>query len=361
MKNAINPNGDKVVDVVSFNDFHGNLAEDTSKTGKNPGMAKLVGAVDEYKAANPDTVVVSAGDNYQGSAMSNLTHDRFAEGSSLLGQWVTNVMRKAAKVQIGITNGGRLRVPIAAGNITMGNLYEVMPFDNTLVKMNLKGSDLKRVIENGIENTNVGWVQVSGVKVYYDKSAAAGKRITAMFLEDGTPIDMNKYYSVVTNDFMASGGDQYDFTGAKDIYDTGIPIRDSLASALEALNGKHLVVKDASPLVEGVAPSNNNGGSQDGNSSQNGGNSSTTNGGSSSIGNSSGNGSSTNTSANNSSSALKPTLADFGVSASTLAKLPQTGSAVDTVLLIEIGAAAVMIGFAMFIAAKKRKKEKDAA
>jgi 2',3'-cyclic-nucleotide 2'-phosphodiesterase/3'-nucleotidase/5'-nucleotidase len=74
VKNDMNPNGDKVVDLVSFNDFHGNLAEDTSKNGKNPGMAKLVGAVDEYKAANKDTVVVSAGDNYQGSAMSNLTY-----------------------------------------------------------------------------------------------------------------------------------------------------------------------------------------------------------------------------------------------------------------------------------------------
>jgi len=609
VKNAMNPNGDKVVDVVSFNDFHGNLAEDTSKTGKNPGMAKLVGAVDEYKAANADTVVVSAGDNYQGSAMSNLTygepvsammkelgvtasavgnhefdwgidkisgwakdgnfdylasniydkktgqpvswakpykmvtvdgvkiglvglttpetayktnptivaglefrdpaasakvwsdklkdgslpegkadvvialthmgtaqddkgnitgevvdsglckvdsidavisahthntvcgyvnnkpvlqannagralgdlsitidkvtgkvksitpnvdnlaqrkaqitpdaaakdtynkyyaelqpklekvegitdtnltHDRFAEGSSLLGQWVTDVMRKAAGVQIGITNGGGLRVPIAAGNITMGNLYEVMPFDNTLVKMNLKGSDLKRVLENGIENTNVGWVQVSGVKVYYDKAAAAGKRITAMFLEDGTPIDMNKYYSVVTNDFMASGGDQYDFTGAKDVYDTGIPIRDSLASELEAMGGKHLVVKDANPLVAGAAPSNSNGGAQNGNSSQNGGSSSTGNNGSSNAGNSAGNGNSNNGTASSNSGNLKPRTEDFG-NQTTLTKLPHTGYAVDTVLLVEIGALAVALGFAMFIAAKRKKENKKAA
>ena len=64
----------KPVDVLSFNDFHGNLAEDTSETGKNVGVAKLVGAIKAAKASNENTIVVSGGDNYQGSAMSNLTH-----------------------------------------------------------------------------------------------------------------------------------------------------------------------------------------------------------------------------------------------------------------------------------------------
>ncbi|MBC2581078.1 5'-nucleotidase C-terminal domain-containing protein [Clostridium sp. DJ247] len=237
-------------------------------------------------------------DDVKGFTDTDLTHDRFSEGTSLLGQWTTDVMRKAVGVQIGITNGGGLRVPIPAGSITMGTLYTVMPFDNTLVKMDLKGSDLKRVIENGIANGSVGWVQVSGVKVYYDKSAPKGNRITAMFLEDGTPIDMNKSYSVVTNDFMYTGGDKYDFTGATNVLDTGIPIRDSLASALEAMDGKHLSVKDAMPLVNGPAP---------------------------------------------------------------VTTLPKTGSVVSTSVLIEIGAAAIMLGFILFIAGRKKKEEQDAA
>ncbi|WP_234123543.1 5'-nucleotidase C-terminal domain-containing protein [Clostridium hydrogenum] len=601
VKKVKNPNGDKIVDVVSFNDFHGNLAEDPGDTGKNPGMAKLVTAIDEYKDANPDTVVVSGGDNYEGSAMSNLTHgapvsammkqlnvaasavgnhefdwgmdwiskwaqdgnfdylasniydkktgepvtwakpykmvtvdglkigfvglttpetayktkpenvatlefrdpaacakiwadklksgtlpegkadvvialthmgtaqdangnitgevvdsglckvdsidavisahthltvcgtvnnkpvlqdnyagralgdlsivvdkttgkvktiipnvdnisqrksqlvadpnagdsynsyntqlqpilgkvegvtdtelthDRFATGSSILGQWVADVMRKAAGTQIGIQNGGGLREPIAKGNITMGDLYTVMPFDNTLVKMNLKGSDLKRVIENGIENNNVGWVQLAGVKVYYDKDAKAGSRITAMFLDDGTPIDMNKTYSVVTNDFMATGGDQYDFSGATNVYDTGVPVRDSLASALEALNGKHLVVEDKSPLVSGAAPSSSQG--QGGNTANNGGTSTNGNGsnGSSSTGTNAGNQSTAASTGNKTSSV---------VSSGSISKLPQTGYAVDTELMIAIGALIVLLGAAMFIAAKYKKNKEEAA
>lgn len=616
VKNVKNSNGDKIVDVVSFNDFHGNLSEDPSATGKNPGMAKLVTAIDEYKAANPDTVVVSGGDNYQGSAMSNLTHgapvsammkqlnvaasavgnhefdwgmdwiskwaqdgnfdylasniydkktgapvtwakpykmvtvdglkigfvglttpetayktkpenvatlefrdpaacakiwgdklksgdlpegkadvvialthmgtaqdangnitgevvdsglckvdsidavisahthntvcgtvnnkpvlqanyagralgdlsivvdkttgkvktiipnvdnisqrksqlvadtaaddsynsfntelqpilskvegvtdtdlthDRFAQGSSILGQWVADVMRKTAGTQIGIQNGGGLREPIAKGNITMGDLYTVMPFDNTLVKMSLKGSDLKRVLENGIENNNVGWEQVAGVKVYYNKDAAAGSRITAMFLDDGTPIDMNKTYTVVTNDFMATGGDQYDFSGATGVYDTGIPVRDSLGSALEALNGKHLVVNDNDPLVEGAAPSNNsgqsnggqtNGGSTSGGSTTNGGNPSNGSGSNAGSGTQGSTGANTGSSSTNTGSAISSTSTANNAS---IKKLPQTGFLLDTTLMVEIGAVIVILGLAMFIAAKNKRNKRKAA
>ena len=62
------------VDIVMFNDFHGNLAEDVREKGQNIGMAKMVGYVNEAKAKNPNTIIVAAGDNYQGTAMSNLTY-----------------------------------------------------------------------------------------------------------------------------------------------------------------------------------------------------------------------------------------------------------------------------------------------
>jgi len=55
----------------------------------------------------------------------------------------------------------------------------------------------------------------------------------SMVLEDGTPVEMDKYYSVVTNDFMATGGDNYNFENAIDELDTFIPIRDALMEAVE--------------------------------------------------------------------------------------------------------------------------------
>ena len=184
-----------------------------------------------------------------------LSHDRFNhKGTSPLGYWTCDVMRKEVGAQIGITNGGGLRTSIPKGDITMGKLYEVMPFDNTLVTMKITGAQLKQAIEHGIYNEKYGWVQVAGVKVYYDSNKEAGNRISDMFLDDGTKIEMDKLYTVVTNDFMSTGGDEYDFSGAIDMHDTNMPIRDALVKSLKALNGKHLAFNYSDPLINGKAP-----------------------------------------------------------------------------------------------------------
>jgi 2',3'-cyclic-nucleotide 2'-phosphodiesterase/3'-nucleotidase len=167
-----------------------------------------------------------------GKATVALDHDRYA-GPSLLGEWTCEIMKDKVGVQIAMTNGGGLRVPIPAGDITAGILYEVMPFDNTLYTMKLSGADVKANIEHGIMNEDIGWVQIAGVKVTYDPKAEAGNRITSMSLEDGTPVEMDKYYTVVTNDFMATNGDKYNFDNALDKLDTFIPVRDAMMDAVE--------------------------------------------------------------------------------------------------------------------------------
>lgn len=167
-----------------------------------------------------------------GKTTVDLDHDRYA-GPSLLGEWVCDIMKDKAGVEIAMTNGGGLRTDIPAGEITAGKLYEVMPFDNTLYTMKLSGADIKANIEHGIMNEDIGWIQISGVRVTYNPEAEAGNRITSMVLEDGTPIEVDNYYTVVTNDFMFTGGDKYDFENSKDGLDTFIPIRDAMMEAVE--------------------------------------------------------------------------------------------------------------------------------
>ena len=181
---------------------------------------------------------------------SDLPHDRYI-GLSPLGQFISKYMAKAGETQIAITNGGGLRVPLSKGDITVGNLYEVMPFDNTLVTMKLKGSDLKRVLENGIDNKEVGWVQYYGLRVFYDKDASFGNRITSMRLLDGTKIEDDKYYTVATNDFMMDKGDKYDFTGAIEVTDTMEPLRDLVAMELKKESNINFKF-DEKTLVAGV-------------------------------------------------------------------------------------------------------------
>ena len=167
-----------------------------------------------------------------GKTTVDLDHDRYA-GPSLLGEWACEIMKDKAGVQIAMTNGGGLRIPVPAGEITAGILYEVMPFDNTLYTMKLSGADIKANIEHGIMNDEIGWIQIAGVRVTYNSKAEAGNRITSMVLEDGTVVEMDNYYTVVTNDFMFTGGDKYNFKNSKDGLDTFIPIRDALMESVE--------------------------------------------------------------------------------------------------------------------------------
>lgn len=166
-----------------------------------------------------------------GKTLRPLTHDR--KQFSLLGQWTTDVMRKAAGADIAFQNGGGLRAPIYPGTITMGHLYEVLPFDNTLVTAEMTGEQILAVLEYGIRNSQIGMLQFSGIKVKYDSAMPAGKKIAEAYLTDGRALESSGVYKVVTNDFMAAGGDGYSmFKQAKNVTDTCQPVRDVLADAV---------------------------------------------------------------------------------------------------------------------------------
>ncbi|MDF2592422.1 MAG: 2,3-cyclic-nucleotide 2-phosphodiesterase [Clostridia bacterium] len=152
-----------------------------------------------------------------------------------MGQWATDVMRTAAKADIAIQNGGGLRRDIPAGDITMGIMYELMPFDNTLYTFELTGKQVKAALEHGIMPETFAPGQFSGVKVKYDSTKAKGERIVEVKMLDGSLLDENKIYKIVTNDFQAGGGDGYVmFKEGKKQVDTSIPIRDVLVKEIKA-------------------------------------------------------------------------------------------------------------------------------
>ncbi|MDZ4991720.1 multifunctional 2',3'-cyclic-nucleotide 2'-phosphodiesterase/3'-nucleotidase/5'-nucleotidase [Clostridium perfringens] len=159
----------------------------------------------------------------------DLPHDRDT-GVSPMGATVAETMRRIVDADIAITNGGGVRAPLMAGTVTVGDMYTILPFDNTLVTMEMKGSDIIKVLEHGIEPENFGWGQHAGVKVWYTPGAERGEKITSVRLADGTKLDEDKYYTVVTNDFMAVGGDSYDFSAAKNVVDTNLVIRDEMTN-----------------------------------------------------------------------------------------------------------------------------------
>ena len=166
-----------------------------------------------------------------GYTAAELSHDR-AE-LSVLGEWSCDVLRQTAKVDIAFQNGGGLRTSIPAGAITMGNLYEVMPFDNTLVTMDLTGDQVLQVLNHGIHG-KAGMVQFSGLTLVIDSDRPYGSQLIEARLADGRLLDPAATYRIVTNDFMAVGGDEFTvFKQGRNVTDTFIPLRDALADAVK--------------------------------------------------------------------------------------------------------------------------------
>ena len=130
-------------------------------------------------------------------------------------------MRAYTGVQIGLTNVGGIRIDLLQGPLTTAKVYEVIPFGNTLVTMKMKGSEVVKAIEDGIDFSlgKLGkelpanpLIYVSGTRFDVDITKPNGSRVAnAMVLEGSTykPLDPAATYSVVVNNFMAAGGDLY--------------------------------------------------------------------------------------------------------------------------------------------------------
>lgn len=161
-----------------------------------------------------------------GETAVKLWHNRY--GESLLGQWVTDVMRQVEQADIAVMNGGGLRNDIAKGVVTKGNLYATVPFDNTLVKARITGQEIKDLLEYGLGNNGHGLLQFSGISVIFDDNQTDGNKITQILLPDGNPIDFDAEYTVATIDFIAAGGDGINVFKNKKVIETGKLLRDAL-------------------------------------------------------------------------------------------------------------------------------------
>lgn len=203
--------------VKDFNAYKELVADPTAKTAFDKWNTTLSPILDEIL----------------GVASGDFTHDN-KTNVSILGSWVCETMAAKTGAKVAFQNGGGLRVPVPAGNITYGLMYQVMPFDNTLVTMDLTGADILKAVEHGIDLPTAGFGSFSGLLVQYDPAREYGSKVTSMKFSDGSEVDLAARYKVVVNDFMSTGGDGYDFKGAINVVDTFIPIRDLLVDTVKS-------------------------------------------------------------------------------------------------------------------------------
>jgi 2',3'-cyclic-nucleotide 2'-phosphodiesterase/3'-nucleotidase len=222
---TIDPSTKKVVSAVA-------AAEDCYKKYTEITPDENVQKIVDYAKVQVGTVF----DEVVGKSSVDLTLN--FNGESNAGNFVTDVMRMAVKVDAAFEVPGDLRSDIAKGNVTVGDLYKLLPWDNTIYTMKLTGAQIKEILEQGA-TLDKGMIQVSGIKFKYDPDKEKGHKVYEIKLSNGTTIDMNKEYTVAANDYVATGGDNFStFLKGKDTVNTYIMERDTVNDYIKELNKK---------------------------------------------------------------------------------------------------------------------------
>lgn len=150
-------------------------------------------------------------------------------------------------VSVAVANSGGLRASIDAGEVTMGEVLTVLPFQNTLSTFQISGAGLMAALENGVSQVEEGagrFPQVAGMQYTWDpsKSPEDGRIVEALVMNGGewSPLDPTATYSVVTNNYVRGGGDGYKMfaTEGQNAYDYGPSLEDVVAEYL-ASNGPY--------------------------------------------------------------------------------------------------------------------------
>ena len=138
-------------------------------------------------------------------------------------------------IDVAIANSGGLRASIDEGEVTMGEVLTVLPFQNTLSTFQVSGQTLIDALENGVsqyEEVGGRFPQVAGMSFSFDPSAELGNRVSEVMV-GGEPIDPEATYGVVSNNFVRTGGDGYSmFVDAENAYDYGPDVADVTAEYL---------------------------------------------------------------------------------------------------------------------------------
>ncbi len=242
----------KLVPIWHTEKKDGNSVTVYDYTKEDAAVAAAAKAImDPIDAAYGEVFAKSAVDLNGAKAPGNRTEE------TNLGDLITDAMMWAIKTKapsvdmtnaVAITNGGGIRAAINKGDITKKDINTVLPFGNTLAVVYVKGSELLEALEASTYCTPEavgGFPQFAGMEVElniapkYDKNAKeypgseyfgpkSINRITIKSI-NGKAFDPNATYAVITNNFMAAGGDTYyAFAAAKEQFDTGLPLDEIL-------------------------------------------------------------------------------------------------------------------------------------
>jgi len=136
-----------------------------------------------------------------------------------------NDYRPSEKVDFCLLNSGGLRSALPKGAITLGKIFELMPFENMMVVVTLSGNDTRKMFDFIAKK---GGLPIAGFTMGIKDTTAVN------VLLNGKPFDDKKEYRIVTSDYLAGGGDDMKFFSNPVKYENiGIKIRDAIVEYMK--------------------------------------------------------------------------------------------------------------------------------
>ncbi|MDV2470589.1 5'-nucleotidase C-terminal domain-containing protein [Acinetobacter chinensis] len=151
---------------------------------------------------------------------------------------------------ISFQNGGGVREDVALGDVSVGKIYNVLPFKNTLLRLDMTGAEVKATLEDAIDgviaqNNTGSYPYTGGLRWNVDFTQNKGQRLSQIQVSNATGqyenLDLNKTYKVITIDFLANGGDYYttlkNITGERRV-NVGLDYAEAFLKYAQALSGQ---------------------------------------------------------------------------------------------------------------------------
>lgn len=179
--------------------------EDAKDLPHDPDIDTLTGKIQEENMPFTSVKVGETAIRLDGER----EHVRSKESN--LGNLVADAIRKAAKADMSIVNGGQIRTSVEPGDITAGDIISVLPFGNYSVLKEISGADILAALEHGTSSypePKGGFPQVSGATFSIDLNKGKGHRISDVRI-GGEPLNPDKLYKLAINNFLSEGGDDY--------------------------------------------------------------------------------------------------------------------------------------------------------
>lgn len=185
---------------------------------------------DEYGA---DEEIKKLTDNFRSAAKRKLNYvitetesglNAERDGASELGSFIAQCIKDWLKADVAVINSKSMSGPLKAGGVTDYNLYEIYPYQDTVMSVRFRGAALKNMLEGALVSAG-NFPQVAGLEVEYSPPAPPYKKIKTIKI-NGSPVRAENIYRMATTDHITAGGfGTEDFIDVVEFKNTYVDIR----------------------------------------------------------------------------------------------------------------------------------------